>query len=119
GQRHILNYGHTLGHAIETASGYQVKHGQAVAIGMVFAAGISNQMEFLSDAEVSRLRDLIARVGLPTGLPRLDVDAVARALRHDKKIQTQKIRFVLLESIGKAFVLEGVSPDLVQQVVSG
>lgn len=119
GLRNILNYGHTIGHAIESASAFSLKHGSAVSIGMVAAAKISNKMGFLADTEVDRLANLAERVGLPIEIPNLKVEDVMQKMRYDKKVVRDKVRFVLLKSIGSAFITDEVSPSLVEQVLIG
>ncbi len=119
GLRHILNYGHTLGHAIEAVSDFKVRHGQAVAIGMVAAGRISSKLNILSKDEQIRLKRLIQRAGLPTEIPNLNVEKITRAMEHDKKILGGKIRFVLPKSIGKVFITDKVTPSLIEQVLAG
>ncbi len=119
GVRNILNYGHTVGHAIESASAFSLKHGRAVAIGMVAAAKIANKMGFLTDTEVDRLANLIERAGLPIEIPNLKLADVMQKMRYDKKVVRDKVRFVLLKSIGSAFVTDEVSSSLVEQVLIG
>ncbi|MFC1892438.1 3-dehydroquinate synthase [Chloroflexota bacterium] len=119
GLRNILNYGHTVGHAIETVSGLTVGHGPAVAIGMVIAGRISNRLGLFSHEEQSRLERLIQRAGLPTESPVPDISGIIRAMAHDKKIRNGRIRFVLPKSIGKVFVTDEVTPALVEQVLVG
>ncbi len=119
GLRQILNYGHTIGHAVESVSGFQIKHGAAVAIGMVAAARISSKMGMLTESEVARLKSLIEQAGLPTAIPNLKVKEIVQAMRHDKKVLHDKVRFVLLKTIGDAFVTDEVSPALVEEVLAG
>jgi 3-dehydroquinate synthase len=119
GLRAILNYGHTVGHAIETASDFRLKHGQAVAIGMMAAAEISNRMGILGDGDVIRLEKVIRKAGLPVEKPDLDKEKVMQAMKHDKKVAQEKIRFVLLKSIGDTFITDEVSPSLVEEVLFG
>jgi len=119
GLRAILNYGHTVGHAIETVSDFELKHGQAVAIGMVAAARIANRMHILVADDVDRLEDIIKEAGLPVRIPDLDIRQVIEAMKHDKKVLQDKLRFVLLKSIGHAFVTDEVSPELVEEVLGG
>ncbi len=119
GQRLILNFGHTVGHAIEAVSGFGLKHGQAVAIGMMAAAKISARMGLLDEGEVVRLEKLILAAGLPAKMPDLDKEAVMEAMRHDKKVRGDKIRFVLLKSIGNAFISDGVDLTLAREVLVG
>jgi 3-dehydroquinate synthase len=115
--RNILNYGHTVGHAIESISGLEVWHGEAVAIGMLVEARISNRLGILNQKEVSRLRNLIARASLPTELPPSDPKKLIQAMKHDKKILRGKMRFALLKSIGNVFITDEVNPALVEQAL--
>ena len=117
GLRAILNYGHTVGHAIESASDFKVEHGKAVAIGMLAAAKISNRMGILDKNELLRLKSLIERAGLPTKIPNLKVKEIIQAIKHDKKILRGKIRFILLKSLGSVFITDEVSPSLVEQIL--
>jgi len=119
GLRGILNYGHTVGHAIEAASNFQLKHGQCVAIGMIAAARISNKMGKLDKSDVTRLTDVIRKAGLPTEMPDLKMEDIIQAMKHDKKVQQDKIRFVLLKSIGDTFITDEVSPSLVEEALLG
>ena len=117
GLRAILNYGHTVGHAIESASDFKVEHGKAVAIGMLAAAKISNRMGILDKNELLRLKSLIERAGLPTKIPNLKVKEIIQAIKHDKKILRGKLRFILLKSLGSVFITDEVSPSLVEQIL--
>ncbi len=120
GVRAILNFGHTIGHAVEAASGYWLRHGRAVAIGMVAAAKISHRMGFLRDSEVGRLKNVIEKAGLRAAMPAdLDVAAVGRAMGHDKKVRQGRVRFVLLRSLGEAFISDDVAPAIVEEVLRG
>ena len=119
GLRSILNYGHTIGHAIETASDFKVGHGEAVAIGMIAAAKISNKLGILDKNELVRLEGVIERAGLPTEIPNLIVERIIQAMKHDKKILMGKIRFILPKSIGNVFITDEVSPSLINQVLAG
>jgi 3-dehydroquinate synthase len=119
GLRLILNFGHTVGHAVEAVSGFGLKHGQAVAIGMMAAAKISSRMGIFAESEVVRLEKLITTAGLPVKMPGLDIEAVMEAMRHDKKVRGDKIRFVLLKSIGNGFISDAVEPALVREVLVG
>jgi len=118
GLRAILNYGHTVGHAIESVSDFRVAHGMAVAIGMLAAARISHRMGILDKTELLRLESLIQRVGLPTTMPKLDIGEVTRAITHDKKVLKGRVRFVLPQSLGKVFITDEVSPSLVEQTLA-
>ena len=117
GLRAILNYGHTVGHGIESASDFKVEHGEAVAIGMLAAAKISSKLGILNKNELLSLKSLIQRAGLPTRIPNLKVDKITQAIKHDKKILMGKIRFVLPKSLGKVFITDEVSLSLVEQIL--
>jgi 3-dehydroquinate synthase len=117
GLRNILNFGHTIGHAIESVSHFGVRHGEAVAVGMVVAARISNRMGLLSYSEVDRLITLVEKAGLPARMPDLDTSAILKAMRHDKKVESGQVRFVLLKEIGDVIMSDEVSPVLVAEVL--
>ena len=119
GLRSILNYGHTIGHAIESASDFKMEHGEAVAIGMLAAGRISNQMGILDQKELDRLKCVIEKVGLPTEMPSLESKRLIQAMEHDKKVLGGKIRFVLPKSIGTVFITDEVSPSLIEQALGG
>ncbi|MDY7012340.1 MAG: 3-dehydroquinate synthase, partial [Cyanobacteriota bacterium] len=97
GLRAILNYGHTVGHAIESLTGYRlVNHGEAVAIGMAIAGEIAIQLEMWTEQDVQRQKALIEKAGLPVEIPaHLDIEAIIDALGTDKKVKAGKVRFVL------------------------
>jgi 3-dehydroquinate synthase len=119
GLRNILNYGHTIGHAIESVADFKVGHGEAVAIGMLAAAKISNRLGILDINEVTRLKSIIKRASLMTQMPDLQLNKVLRAMGHDKKIVGGRIRFVLPKAIGDVFISDEVSSSLVEQVLAG
>jgi len=101
GRRALLNFGHTFGHAIETGLGYGTwLHGEAVAAGMVMAAELSARSGAIGEAEVRRVRELIARAGLPAAGPSLAPDRYLELMAVDKKAAQGRIRFVVLEAIG-------------------
>lgn len=100
GVRRILNFGHTVGHALETVSDFKISHGEAVAIGMVAAAKVSRRRAMLGSDELSRIIGLLESAGLPTGLPDLNIDAVVDAIRHDKKAVEGNIRFITILKLG-------------------
>ena len=118
GVRILLNYGHTLGHAIEAATGYErYLHGEAVSIGMMGAALISNGLGMLSEGEVERQRAVLDAYGLPVTLEDLDVKAVHEAMAVDKKTAEGAIHWVLLDRIGHAVTRSDVPRDLVKDVL--
>ena len=117
GLRNILNYGHTIGHAIESAADFSIGHGEAVAIGMLAAARISNRLGILEQNELIRLKNLIRRAGLVMETPSLELGKIIQAMRHDKKILGGRIRFILPKAIGEVFITDEVSPSLVEEVL--
>ena len=120
GIRVLLNYGHTIGHGIEAATGYgQYLHGEAVSIGMMGAARIGNGMGLMSDGEVERQRSVLAAYGLPLSAPSVDPGSVLEAMRSDKKVAGGAIRWVLLDGIGNAITRNDVPAELVDDVLSG
>jgi 3-dehydroquinate synthase len=119
GLRNILNYGHTIGHAIESVSDFKIKHGEAVAVGMLAAARISNKMGMLDENGVVRLKRIIEKASLPTKVPDFEIEGIMQAMRHDKKVRQDKVRFVLLKSIGNTLITDEVNPSLVEQVLAG
>ena len=106
GLRMLLNFGHTLGHAIEALAGYRrFLHGEAVAIGMGFAARRSEELGYAPQGVAFRLRELLARTGLPTQVPDYPRRAYLEALRVDKKRKDRHIHFVVLRELGRAEVV--------------
>jgi 3-dehydroquinate synthase len=104
GLRATLNFGHTIGHAIENSSGYgKFLHGEAISIGQVAAAHLSARRTGLPAADVQRLRTLFERIGLPTAIKLAEDkrDKLFSAMRLDKKVSAGEIHFVLAERIGK------------------
>jgi 3-dehydroquinate synthase len=117
GLRNILNYGHTVGHAIESVSNLKVWHGEAVAIGMLAEAAISNKMGIFDKTELKRLEAVIAGAGLPNRIPSLPIKEMMQAMQHDKKIVQGKIKFVLPRKIGEVFITDEVKPSIVEEVL--
>ncbi|MDD5093999.1 MAG: 3-dehydroquinate synthase [Dehalococcoidia bacterium] len=118
GIRTLLNYGHTIAHGLETASGYgQLLHGEAVAIGIMGAARIAEQVGLLGRDAVERQNNLFRGFGLPVVSPDVDPQAVLKAIELDKKVQKKSVRWVLLEEIGRAIVRADVPPEVVRGVV--
>jgi 3-dehydroquinate synthase len=118
GLRRILNFGHTVGHAIEAESQYAIAHGEAVAMGMVAAALISERQRYLSAEDRERVVTAIGRAGLPVRIPQsLDTARILSHLAADKKKAGGKIHFVLLRKPGMPFINGGVPLELVQQTI--
>ncbi len=120
GLRAILNYGHTLGHALETVTGYRrYLHGEAVAIGMVAAGEIARRLGWWSATEAERQRHLIERAGLPSHWPAgIPWEAVLQVMQADKKVKQGRIRFVLPRRIGQAELTDQVELADVQAALA-
>jgi 3-dehydroquinate synthase len=120
GLRAILNFGHTIGHAIENSSGYgKFLHGEAIAIGQVAAAKLSHQMLGLPAQDVERIKKLFVAAGLPV---KIKLDAARRrkllaAMKLDKKVSGGEVKFVLAEKIGKVVWNQRVPEKLIQQTL--
>ncbi len=121
GLRAILNFGHTIGHAIENSSGYgKFLHGEAISIGQVAAAKVSRQILRLSSSEVARIEKIFVQAGLPVTI-RLNAsreEKLFAAMKLDKKVSGGEIKFVLAEKIGKVVWGQPVPPILIKQVLS-
>lgn len=118
GRRTLLNYGHTIGHAIEAVTGFsEYLHGEAISIGMRAAGLISNELGLLSDDHLARQQSLLRKFGLPESAPGLAAEAVIEATLLDKKVRDGSVRWVLLEGIGNAVTRDVVPPDVVRRAV--
>ena len=114
GLRAILNYGHTLGHCVETLSGYGTYlHGEAVGLGMLAAGEISLAMRLWRPEDQQRQRAVIAAAGLPLAWPALDPLAVLACLQGDKKVRSGRVRFVLPSAIGAVEIRDDVEPEII------
>jgi shikimate kinase / 3-dehydroquinate synthase len=118
GRRTLLNYGHTIGHAIEQVTGYSTYlHGEAISVGMRVAGLISVELGLLNADDFARQQALLERFGLPDSAPGLSVDAVLNATLSDKKVRSGSVRWVLLEGIGNAITHDSVPDDVVRRAV--
>ncbi len=120
GRRAILNFGHTIGHAIEASSGYGTyRHGEAVAIGMVAALKLASRRTGLEVREVARVKRLLASIGLPERLRSpLALDALRRAMAQDKKRLAGQVRFVLPEAIGRMRIGVAIPDEEIDQALA-
>ena len=109
--REVLNYGHTLAHAIERTSDYSVRHGEAVAIGCVFVAELAARAGTLDRSVVDRHRAALSRAGLPTTYDAAPFEDLLAAMRVDKKARGSQLRFVVLDDIGRPRILAGPAED--------
>ncbi|MBE9046232.1 3-dehydroquinate synthase [Pleurocapsales cyanobacterium LEGE 10410] len=120
GLRAILNYGHTIGHAVESLTHYkQFVHGEAVAIGMVAAGKISVEMGLWTKEEAQRQDALIAKAGLPTEIPsELAIDDILETIKSDKKVKAGKVRFILPLAIGKVTITARATSEIISKALS-
>jgi 3-dehydroquinate synthase len=120
GVRRILNFGHTIGHAIEAESGYAITHGDAIAMGMVAAAIISERLHHLPAGDRERIIALIRALGLPVSIPsHLTPAGIYARLYGDKKKAGDTLHFVLLRKIGTPFVTSAVPEGLIKETIQG
>lgn len=111
GERALLNFGHTIGHAIEKAKNFQLYHGECVALGCVAAAYISWKKELLSMEEYYEIRDMFVPFGLPISIEDINPDEIVNLTLSDKKMDAGHIKFILLKKIGKAIISLDVSKE--------
>ncbi len=123
-QRRMLNYGHTIGHAVEAASGFELLHGEAVAVGIIAAGLIEIEMGLSKPDKLDRVRKIFEKLGVPVKLPsNLAENKLIDLIKHDKKAVGKWPRFVLIDDIGRVHCQDGqwaveVSPDLVEKVLN-
>jgi 3-dehydroquinate synthase len=118
GLRRLLNFGHTLGHAVEAESGYALSHGEAVAVGMVCAAWLSERMGYLPTSDRQRIESLLQSIGLPHRIPgNLKTEGILSRLSKDKKKTGDVLPFVLLKRLGMPFINGGVPEGMIREVV--
>jgi 3-dehydroquinate synthase len=115
GLREILNYGHTFGHAVEQVEGFTWRHGDAVAVGMVYAGELGRLAGVTPDDIPAVTRDLLGRLGLPAGYPGGRWEALLTAMGRDKKTRGSRLRFVVLAGVARPERLEGPDPTLLEQ----
>lgn len=120
GLRTILNFGHTLGHAIEAAGAYQrYNHGEAIAIGMILAVEISKRLGLIKQDILKRIEDLFGVVGLPTNIKGLSEDTILQAYYHDKKFIGGINRFVLIKDIGRTVIKQDLDLHIIKAALRG
>jgi len=120
GLRRVLNFGHTIGHAIEAESAYGISHGNAVSVGMVAAVTISEKLYNFPGEDRMRLERLMKRAGLPLHIPRsVATEGILSRLRIDKKKEGSTIHFVLLKKMGMPFINGGVPEGVLRETIEG
>jgi 3-dehydroquinate synthase len=115
GQREMLNYGHTLGHAIEAAEDYRIRHGAAVAIGMVYAAAVAHLAGRLDAATARRHRAILTAAGLPTSYRAGAWPALRERMAVDKKARGARLRLVVLDGLARPGILDDPPEELLEQ----
>ncbi|TAN44113.1 MAG: 3-dehydroquinate synthase [Nitrospirae bacterium] len=121
GLREILNYGHTVGHAIETETSYsKYLHGEAVAIGMCSAARLAVELGLMKHEDAERIKSVVEAYGLPSSVPSgTDINALIGHMKLDKKAVSGNIKFVLPEKIGRVKIVKGVSESTIKKALQG
>jgi 3-dehydroquinate synthase len=118
GIRTILNFGHTIGHAIEAAAGFKgYNHGEAIALGMLIASGISRKLGLTNDATAQRIENLIMAVGLPAKIKKISFAGIIKMHYHDKKFIGSQNRFVLIKGIGKTRIVKNIPLKIISQAL--
>jgi 3-dehydroquinate synthase len=118
GLRALLNYGHTFGHAIEAGLNFGVwLHGEAIASGMVLGARLSQRMGLITREDVTRIIDVLIRARLPVTAPDFGIDRYLELMARDKKVESGRIRFVLLKRLGEAFVTDDVPSAALAEIL--
>ena len=116
GERAILNFGHTIGHAIEKAKNFELMHGECVALGCIAAAYISWKRELLSKDEFYEIRDMFVPFNLPITIEDIDPEEIYNLTTSDKKMEGDKIKFILLKKVGKAMIDTTVTKE---EIIAG
>jgi 3-dehydroquinate synthetase len=118
GRRNLLNLGHTFAHAIEQVCEHTIRHGEAVAMGLVAAASLSARLGHCAPELQERLKPVLVDAGLPVRIPaHIDLFRVYEAMRRDKKAASGRIRFILLRAIGDVFVSDTVEREQVMETL--
>ncbi|MCX7842022.1 MAG: 3-dehydroquinate synthase [Clostridia bacterium] len=116
--RAILNFGHTIGHAVETVSGFELLHGECVSLGMIGAFKLAQHLQMVNEDTVKRVIRILDNVGLPTRLEGIDADKVYSQMFHDKKIKDSKLVFVLPKAIGEVIQCTIEDEELIKKVLA-
>ncbi|MFV0439582.1 MAG: 3-dehydroquinate synthase [Desulfopila sp.] len=118
GKRFALNLGHTFAHAIEQVSEYSIRHGEAVAMGLVAAANLSTRLQYCPASLQIKIETLLAKIGLPTRIPPMPVEMLLKTMENDKKRKGDSNSFVLFDQMGKTFIAHDVDRDHIQATLS-
>lgn len=117
GERALLNFGHTIGHAYEKYMNFEMYHGECVAIGMCAAAIISFKRNLLTADECYEIRDMFVPFNLPISIDNVDADEIIRLTKSDKKVEGNTIKFILLKKVGKAYIDKTVTEDEIRAAI--
>ena len=118
--RKILNFGHTLAHALEKVTDYKrFKHGEAVGHGILFAAALSKKLDFFSEGELKLLNDVVQRAGILPSLRNVNAEDIFKALAFDKKVVDDSLQWILLKRIGEPLIYQNknISPTVLETTV--
>jgi 3-dehydroquinate synthase len=118
GERALLNFGHTIGHSIEKLKAFSMLHGECVSIGMAAAAYISQKRGLINPAEYEDILQTIQAFKQPVSASALSAEEVLEVTKHDKKMDSDKIKFILLKSIGEAFIDTSVSREEMLEAIA-
>ena len=118
GDRALLNFGHTIGHAIEKFKNFTLLHGECVSLGCVAAAYISWKKEVLTMEEYYEIRDMFVPFNLPISVEELDLEEILKLTKSDKKVEGNYVKFILLKKIGKAYIDKTVTDDQILEGIS-
>jgi len=117
GQRAVLNFGHTIGHAVESASGFELLHGECVSIGMMGAFIMARNLGMIDDTPLKKVRGTLESIGLPVGIKDLDVAKIYDLMLYDKKVRNGRLNFILPKEIGEVFQVTVDDENLVKKVL--
>ena len=113
-----MNFGHTIGHAIEAWSGYERRHGECVSLGMVAACGLSTRLGLLGEDSAATIVDTLREFGLPVSVEvKLPTEIILNYIARDKKAAGDRVRLVLLDGIGRTVLRDDVGEELIAQVI--
>lgn len=119
GYRNLLNFGHTMGHSIENASGLKgISHGEAVAMGMMAAMEISVIMGYFPESEKERIKQLFKKLGIPYKIPEINIEKIIEGLKYDKKFTSGTNKFILLKKINRPFLYQGVKTEVILKSIN-
>ena len=111
GERALLNFGHTIGHAVEKLKNFELLHGECVAIGMVAAAYLSCLRGYITKEQLAEITEIIRSFGLPVSVSGMKAEDIVFACRHDKKMDGKQIKFILLKQVGEAFIDTSITQE--------